>query len=62
MRSFRYELVDGSTLVDAEHVKFTMRVTVVSRTLNKTHAISKRKTSYAINVRGVFYKEAVDED
>ncbi len=61
MRSFRYELVDGSTLVDAEHVKFTVRdvwlvvyvtrrrVTVVSRTLNRTRAINrKRKTSYAI--------------
>ena len=24
--------------------------------------VNERKTSYAINVRGVFYKEVVDED
>ena len=55
MRSFRYELVDGSTLVDAEHVKFTVRdvwlvvgvtrrrVTVVSRTINQTRENQKEK-------------------
>ena len=55
MRSFRYELVDGSTLVDAEHVKFTVRdvwlvvlvtrrrVTVVSQTINQTRENQKEK-------------------